>query len=374
MELTQLMEFNVHNPQIKSIDTLRSYLHVAMKIEHATLPPYLTALYSIHPSTNAAATHVLRAVVVEEMLHLALAANLLNAVGGEPDLTRPDFMASYPAYLPDGEKDFQVHLRAFSQDTIKTFLKIEGPAMAPNDEKRLLRRPDRRGLSFLAVCPADPDLHYYSIGEFYREIDHGLDYLEKQAQAKSKTIFTGPYELQVTSEYYYSGGGKLSPVTDLASASKAVALIIAQGEGEDQGVNGPDGELAHLYRYDQLLRGRYYQPAGPNHDKPGEPTGPQLTVDWNAVYPIKTDAKLANHTPGSELHAAAVAFNEGYAEFLQFLTHAFNGKPAMLLEAVPRMFVLRDRVNQLMRNPLADGSGLNAAPTFEVGPASARRA
>lgn len=42
-------------------------------------PPYLTALYSIPPGTNSEAYHILRAVVVAEMLHLTLAANILNA-------------------------------------------------------------------------------------------------------------------------------------------------------------------------------------------------------------------------------------------------------------------------------------------------------
>jgi hypothetical protein len=55
-----------------------------MKVEHATIPPYLLALYSIHPGTNLDATQVLRVAVVEEMLHFTFGANLLNAVGGKP--------------------------------------------------------------------------------------------------------------------------------------------------------------------------------------------------------------------------------------------------------------------------------------------------
>ena len=87
-----------------------------MQLEHGTIPPYLTALYSMHPGTNSDAFHVIRVVVVEEMLHLTLAANIMNAVGGTPDLTRPDFVPNYPAYLPDGETDFQVDVEAFSRE------------------------------------------------------------------------------------------------------------------------------------------------------------------------------------------------------------------------------------------------------------------
>lgn len=366
------------DPQITKVETLRQYLHVAMQLEHATVPPYLTALYSIHPGTNLDAVQVLRVVVVEEMLHLALAANLLNAVGGEPDLTRPGFVPPYPAYLPDGEDDFKVHLRPFSRHAVQTFLQIERPNMAPDRRSRLLHRPDRRGPSHLAKCPRDPEMHFYSIGDFYKEIEDGLVHLDEQARAAGTTLFTGDPKRQVTSEQYYSGGGRLTPVTDIESARRAVDLIVAQGEGEHRGVFGEEGELAHFYRFEQLLKGRYYRSGADKPDgKPDEPhfpTGPELKVDWDAAYPVKTDAKLADYRPGSELHAAAVAFNDFYAGFLRLLTDAFNGRPALLLEAVPKMFEVRNRINQLMRNPLGDGSGLNAAPTFEVGAKAEARA
>lgn len=87
---------------ITTIDELYAYLHAALQLEHATIPPYLTALYSIRPGTNSGPVHVIRVVLVEEMLHLTLVANILNAVGGTPCLTRSDFVPSYPTYLPDG--------------------------------------------------------------------------------------------------------------------------------------------------------------------------------------------------------------------------------------------------------------------------------
>src|SRR5215471_2275551 len=93
--------------RIKSVEDLHSYLYTAMQLEHATIPPYLTALYTIQPGSNTDAFHIIRVVAVEEMLHLTLVANILNAVGGSPDLTKPDFVPHYPAYLPDGENDFQ---------------------------------------------------------------------------------------------------------------------------------------------------------------------------------------------------------------------------------------------------------------------------
>src|ERR1700743_2719560 len=69
------------------IDTpgkLRQHLQTAIKIELATIPPYLCALWSIQDGNNSVVPGIIRSVVMEEMLHLSMAANLLNAVGGKP--------------------------------------------------------------------------------------------------------------------------------------------------------------------------------------------------------------------------------------------------------------------------------------------------
>ena len=215
----------------------------------------------------------------------------------------------------------------------------------------------------LGAVPGESDIHFYSIGEFYEEIVRGLNYLNDEYKNSGRELFTGDIKRQVTSEYYYSGGGELYPVTDLDSAVNAANLVIGQGEGHGiKGIYDHEGELAHLYRFHQLKKGQYYQ-AG---DKPFEPSGPPLNVDWGAVYPIKKNASLSDYPESSELHAAAVAFNKSYAEFLYFLTNAYNGRPDLLLEAVPQMFRLRNKMTQLIHNPIPGRDGENAAPTFEM--------
>jgi hypothetical protein len=42
----------------------------------------------------------IKGVVIEEMLHMTIAANVLNAVGGHPAIDRPDFVPNYPEDLP----------------------------------------------------------------------------------------------------------------------------------------------------------------------------------------------------------------------------------------------------------------------------------
>jgi hypothetical protein len=351
----------VESASITTLEELKQYLYAALQLEHATIPPYLTALYSLRPGTNPDAWHILRVVVVEEMLHLSLAANVMNAIGGTVDLTDPDFVPLYPAFLPDGEQDFSVDLQPFSERAVDTFLQIERPRQAPDESKRVVRRaaPLRR---MLAVSPKEPGMQFYSIGEFYQEIDRGLRYLHGQYTREGKELFTGDPARQVTSEYFYSGGGEVLPVTGLGSAVEALALIAGQGEGLGGGIYDSAGELAHFYRFQQLKLGRFYQKG----DEPGQPTGPDVHTDWTAAYPTMTNPTLENYPAGSELHQAAREFNESYAYFLAFLTRAFGGQPELLLDAVPRMFRLRNDIGRLIRNPVPGRPGVNAAPTFEM--------
>lgn len=344
-------------PKITSIESLHDYLYAAMQLEHATVPPYLTALYSLKPGSNSDAYHVLRVTAVEEMLHLTLAANVLNAVGGAPDLTRPGFVPEYPAYLPDGETDFTVSRQAFTPEALDTFLSIERPRKAPDDASRIVKRDHVRH-NRLAVQPDQPQLQFYSIGEFYLEIWRGVRYLH---QRYGDELFSGTQDKQVTPEYFYSGGGEVVPVSDLDSAKAALDLIAEQGEGFGGGIYDAEQELAHYYRFEQLKLGRYYQPG----DEPHQPSGPELRVDWKAVYQVKPDAKLSDYPQGSELYAAAADFNRSYGEFLAFLTRAYNGEPSLLQEAVVQMFRIRNLMTRLVHNPIP-GTPMNAAPTFEV--------
>jgi len=353
-------------PDITTLDGLRRQLYAAMQLEHATIPVYLTAFYSIittdDPITNVDVQQILRVIVVEEMLHLTIAANLMNAVGGTVDLTRPGFLPPYPQPLPDGEKDFVVDLGPLNEAALETFLKIERPSMAPDPSRKVIASRAEQISALTPQPPGRPELRYYSIGDFYAAIADGVCYLENEAVKRGETIFTGDPAWQATRGLYYSGGGNLDPITDLASALRGIALIIEQGEGELKNPYGEGGELAHYYRFQQIQKGRYYMP----HDEVGAPSGPEFKVDLkNRLYPIKPNIKLADYPPGSELSAAAQTFNEHYRKFLASLTRAFNGRPDLLKEAVPQMFELRNAINELVRNPLP-GTPYHAGPTFEL--------
>lgn len=360
---------------ITTVEELRYYLVQAMKLEHATIPPYLTALYSLKPGTNLEAFHIIRQVAVEEMLHLTLVANVLNAVGGdiENTLTADDFVPKYPTFLPTGATDFQVPLSKFSRETVETFRQIERskdvPPNTPLVKSRSFQKVEQVVLSILGL---DRSYTFETIGLFYAEIIRGLNALATEYKQKGKNLFCGDPKRQITPEYYYSGGGDIIPVTDLNSAIRALRVIQEQGEGSRVAtIYDAERELAHDFRFEQLAIGQYYvvdKDDPVKSDQPHHPTGEKFTVDWNAVYPIKDNAQLSDYPEGSELHTAALKFQTAYKDFLGDLEKAFNGHPEDLIPAVGTMFRLKEYVNQLVRNPIPGMNGVHAAPIFPQPP------
>ena len=175
-------------------------------------------------------------------------------------------------------------------------------------------------------------------------------------------VFSGDASRQVTPEYYYSGGGEIHVVTDLESAIAAIDLISEQGEGRAGRIYDTEGELSHFYRYEQLKLKRYYQKG----DKPHNPSGGAVKVDFNAVYPIKANAKIEDYAGSAELTNAAKAFNGYYKDFLAKINKAFNGHPHLLILAIGGMFKLKEAAQKLIKNPIPGSPGTNAAPTFQM--------
>ncbi|KZN53696.1 hypothetical protein N474_20400 [Pseudoalteromonas luteoviolacea CPMOR-2] len=353
---------------INNIDDLHDMLDAAIQLEHATIPPYLTALYSIHPETNIEATATIRAVLVEEMLHMTLSANVLNAVGKSPELTAPGFVPEFPTRLPDGETDFSVSIDKFSPETLETFLKIERPSKTQGDSNHLgpkgcLARTNLSAFQLRAVRPKSaPEYSFYSIGDFYEAIKSGIEYLEELANKEGETIFTGNPSLQVSSKYYYSGGGHVIEVYDKETALQALSLIIEQGEGHGHKIFDSEGEISHYYRFEQLKHRQFYRLG----DEPGQPSGEKFEVDFDKVYPIKPNPKMADYPKGSQVFAAASAFNHNYQQFLSTVHKAFRGEQDLLLGAVCGMFRLKDHASQLIRNPIPDDPTYHGGPTFEM--------
>ncbi len=336
---------------IATIEELRQHLQWAIQLEHSTLPPYLCALYSIQPGRNEAAAQMIQSVFVEEMLHMLLAANLLNAVGGTPAIDRPDFIPRYPAFLPHSANAFLVPLARFAPETIETFMRIERP-----------EAPD---------APPEED-RYDTIGQFYEAVEAGFRAL--CASLGEANVFSGDPARQITPEdFEYGASGEIIGVSDLASALRAIDEIEEQGEGlkhtavwdGDRDMFHPErDEVAHYFRYHQILAGRAYRLG----DTPQSgPTGEAVAVDWDAVYPMRANPRSEDYPVGSPVRAKMAAFNLVYSDLLRGLQRALSGDPAELSGLVDVMLQLKELAQELMQLPSGDGA-TTAGPSFEYVP------
>ncbi|MCY9784340.1 ferritin-like protein [Nocardiopsis sp. EMB25] len=340
----------------KTLEKLREYLQAALEVEHLTIPVYMTGMYTIRPGTNRTAYYAIRSVLLEEMLHMTLAANLLNAVGGKPQVEHPNFVKEYPVKLPlSSEKLPMIGLRHFSEEALRTFLTIETPRSISTGVRE--------------------SSGWTSIGQFYEAIRQGLVNLVKEKGEHE--VFKGTPDLQVGPEDFYNSGGEVFAVKDLESAQTAIRVISEQGEGvhdsiwdSDDQIFGEERQLAHYFRFNEIYTGRCYSP----YDSPKRPpSGPLVDVSWNDAYPINGDSKVADykeHQATSAVYDKAVEFNTVYATLLSCLHQAFNGQSRTMGLAVPTMLELRDRAEQLYRNPHPDPElaekGCFASATFEI--------
>ncbi|GAA4310009.1 hypothetical protein GCM10023178_18750 [Actinomadura luteofluorescens] len=338
---------------IATLDDLREHLQWAVELEHATLPPYLCALYSLDPERNPEAVEAVAGVFIEEMLHLVLAANLLNAVGGSPRLDAPELLPPHPRRLPHGDASLELSLLPFGDAAIDMFLHLEQPAPAG--------------------APAEGD-RYETIGQFYDAIEAGLRGLcDRLGEAE---VFSGDPARQLHAGHFAHTAGRMIEVTGLASALAALEEIVEEGEGTSRGavwdgdpdVHHPDrDEVAHYYRFQELRAGRRYR----RGDTPASgPTGEPLAGDSGDVLPMRPNPKVADHAPGSEIRAAQEEFNRTYCTLLHLLEQAFNGSPRLLAVSVASMYQLKAQAQALMRTP--DGDGATAGPTFEYVPPEER--
>lgn len=347
--------------RINSKESLKSHLRLAIKVEHTTIPVYLCALYSIKDGHNVEAAEIIKSVVLEEMLHMILAANVLNAIDGSPSIDDPEYIPQYPK-VPFFH--FKVHLRPFSRSAIRTFCKIERPE-PPGD------RISAAGPTIAQYYEAiELALLEFSGINVQRDDLHGV--IEKIVQGSyklspSKNIFKGDESRQITPEHYYGGGGEAIRVTDLGSALRALYEISGQGEGlhhtiwdGDQEEFDQVKELAHFFRFNEILKQRRYTA---NDTPEWGPTGAKMIVQWDQVYPMQIDPKMSRYPKGSELWRKSYEFNRTYMGLLHELNAALNGEPKRMMQSVARMYDLKYQAVELMKIPV--GNGETAGPSFE---------
>ena len=318
-------------------------LQNAVELEHATIPVYLYGLYSLDPAKNATIVDIIQSVVVEEMLHMTLASNVLNALGGSPSIDTPSFIPTYPGPLPGGvESGLTVHLMPLSSDQLMTYLQIEQPG---------------HPLDIPGDAPSDDD--GITIGEFYAAISAAIETLGDGA-------FANPPRNQVDSSLVPGA----IVVTNVATARTAIQTIIDQGEGTSTSPEETAGgdEPAHYYRFMQIFAGGMLEPA-PGQTPPWAYSGAPVLLDVDGVHPLPNDPKAAEYPAGSAQAFANDNFNYTYTSLLKVLHDLFNGQnnQVQMNSAIGLMMSLKGQAKAMMAG-MPNPSGPYTGPSFEYQP------
>jgi hypothetical protein len=327
----------IHIPLFPLPAVLRAALSTAIRFEHSIMPPYLYALYSLDPAKNDEIADIIRSIVRQEMLHMVLACNVLNAIGGSPRIDDPAFVHRYPDPLPGtGAGSPPVPLAPFSRGLVQeVFLPIEAP-----------EAPLPYPCPHLGIHPGGP-----TVGEFYRAIWKLL------GEAPS-TIFSGKPEFQIR-----EGFQDIVCVQDLASARAAIDVIIEQGEGNNGEPMDAKGELAHFFKFDSILHEATLikAPVGAPHPYVFE--GKPIPFDPAGVCKVPTMPRAADYARGTAARRVIDEFNYTYTALLQSLHGLANGHPENFPDAYGLMFSLQEQAVGMMRGETP--AGVPVGPTFE---------
>jgi CDGSH-type Zn-finger protein/uncharacterized Fe-S cluster protein YjdI len=324
------------------VDTREALIYLlseAAEIEHGLMCCYLYAAYSLRrddPRWNAVQRESvarwrseLLGVAREEMVHLALVSNLLNAVGGAPHLTRPNFPV-WEGYHPNG---VTLKLTPFSQASLDHFVFLERPENAPDldGEGFEAGEPHPRPLVTGRLVPTAQD--FITVGHLYRGIGDGFAMLA--GQLGPRQLFIGNPALQIDSRDV--GLPDLRRVVDLASAEAALETIVTQGEGLVQ----CDGH-SHYRRFRQVRRefeqamrdDPGFQPAWPAATNPvmrapanpaervhivNEPAASLLDLA-NALYALTLRTLAALMSPHATVGQARGALSQLTGDSMRWLT------------------------------------------------------
>lgn len=255
--------------RIENRAQLTYLLTEAAEIEHNVLCCYLFAQFSMKDDVGEGLTAAqlekvrdwratIGDIAVQEMLHLATACNLLTAVGGAPQLRRPNLPTSPRAY----PSAFELRLVPFGLEAVDQFVFLERPEYIDTESRP---RPSYRDSPLAVSSLRDAfsgERDYDTLGELYRGIEDGLEYLSQKLGEEN--LFIGrPGSLTAGSLFEMA---ELVTVHDLDSALAAVKVIIDQGEGAS-----PDAVDSHYQRF-LAMRSEYREVLSADPDfRPGRP-------------------------------------------------------------------------------------------------------
>lgn len=313
LSIVELMEVEEAE---RDLDWLKMSLQNAILLELSTLPPYLFARWSINLDSKGDVTTHFRETARQEMQHMGLACNMLTTIGGTPKLTG-SVVPSYPGPLPGGVRpQLTVRLGRLSKEIVsKVFMEIEYPENGP--------------LTFFeGRC-------YPTIGAFYSAIRKEFQKLQDH---------------QVTGKRQITQAG-LVAIKTKEHALKAIDEIKEQGEGTSSNPLGPFGELAHYYRFGEIL-----------HERKLIKLGNKWMYLGDSVPFPEEIAPVADVPPGG-YPGVSGAFDKLYSQMLQQMEAAWATENGDLKPAINTMYKLEPQAKTLMSTPIP-GTQQTYGPSF----------
>ena len=289
----------------------------ALQLEHMIMCQYLFAEFSLKDGVDDGLTaeqadavdrwrNKLRGIAIEEMLHIALVANLMSAIGAAPAFGRPNF-PQRSGYFPGG---VQLDLLPFGEQALDHFLFLERPeGMERQDAAEFVATaPPRDPVDEHETLPRGQE--FATVGHLYRGIADGLRALS--SRLGERALFVGSPRAQATPELFH--WPQLVAVTDLDSALAAVEEIIEQGEG----ARG-DWNAAH---YGRFLSVRQELDALRQADPAFEPARPVLAAFLRQPFDIPTPRPVVTDPQARRVaELAGLAYELTLHVLLRFFTH-----------------------------------------------------
>jgi hypothetical protein len=320
---------------LESREELLYLLGEAAELEHSIFCAYLYAAFTLRAEPGAGLTaaqvpavagwkRTINHIALQEMIHLALANNLLAALGGAPRLGRHNLPLRSP-YAPE----IRLTLAPFSEQTLRRFLYIERPegmdisSIAGELDHDRPAPPVPTGPLVLPAPQA-----FSSIGQLYHGIERGLRGLvDRYGEGQ---VFVGSPNAQASTRYFRVPDRmpELLPVTGLASAVTAIGTIVEEGEG----ARGSWQE-AHFGRFLNILEEYRALAADDPSFAPARPsvTNPYVRVPRDLLGLATASGPAAPDDPRGvhliqDRYTAAVSdlFNACYAAMLQLLYRFFQ--------------------------------------------------
>jgi hypothetical protein len=338
----------------------------ACQLEHMIMCQYLFAEWTLKDRSDGLTDEqsetierwrgVLRGIAIEEMLHLALVANVMSSIGAAPYFGRPNF-PQRSGYFPES---IQLDLMPFGEQALQHFLFLERPeGMERQDAEGFVPTAPRRApLSESEAMPRGQE--FLTVGHLYRGIEDGLTRLTHDLGERA--LFVGSPRAQATPELFK--WPQVVAVSDLNSALRAVSEIIEQGEG----ARG-HWEDAH---YGRFLRIWDEYHALRDTDPTFEPARPVVAAFTRQPFDLKDPVTVITNP---ETHRVAEITTIAYEVLLHLLTRFFthtdetDEQLGLLISAAFDLMgniirPLGHALTQLPVGPAADGC--NAGFAFEM--------